>query len=1078
MTMYWGPWSTGTDGDGDKMRVGVDITFSAVSHTSTSCTATMKFYTENGTTFGDDKEKMKFSGNFTGSDEHDFTNSGTVDSTYRTTRTYSWTYASTSYGTAPTVLDIRADVVNVYHGMKPYVEVHVNFPARPYAAPAAPTGCGVARSTDEQNRVIWTNRPTAGEPYTGVWLERYIYNYATWARIATLAGTVNAYMDTGAIPNRKYTYRVQADNSVGTSGYSQSGIIFTAPSAPTSPVRTEGVAGVQTITWAAAVGYTEHATEVWRAVDGVYALLATVGSGIKTYVDSTASTAKKNKYKLRTKTTSGTVLYSAYSAETTETTGIPTAPAAPTDLKPATGTINPTGPIAHSWKHNPTDGSVQTFFQVRYRHVGETTWIETGKIASTASTWTMPPNSVSKGNQVEWQVQTWGYSPDLAGAWSASAKWTTTPIVPQKFPLFLDVDSGRTEAMSTVKLISEQTRRVATVARTVSLPNSTAAQNLCTFTLPADLARTGKKFRITGTCSLVPDTAGMYTDLRLYIGVGASTSGTMIGGAYTDHRIVSRAVGQTVTCEYVFDPATAGGENINTINIALVMVPGGGGTAATLGPTRPAFLIIDEIIEGSSTAGGGGGSGVPPGGTTGQVLTKKSNVDGDANWQNSGSGSIRPVVHGAWSQTTVIATASSTLLTVPMSNVVDAPTHPGLVNNSGQVTIPVAGYYQINAAVSFVNLVAGSYRYGYIQKNGVTIERLAATPDDPVPSIKMARLVYFAVGDRVSVGAYQTSGQSLNLEVSNNQTTLDVTLIEIEGGSAAAIAIGERNYSAQRTQAAAIVVPVSTQTKVPWDTVNVDDGIAFSDGVFTVPTAGYYEVSASAIWDSTHTTGYRQIRIMLNGATHSAVNLGASPTNVQTSISKTIKCAAGDTLQINVFSNIATNVVAAGANNFVSIVKVPAPAVAGNAASGVWGVAPLDKYGADSLVGRAVYVDSRGQLRAEPDEDTGWVALTVLPGFAAVAGQIPSVRRIRNRMFVRGAMSSTGITANGSFPVATIPLAFRPVYGFYLPAGTNSGNAGGQWVWGAAADFSSLQLRAGATLSSNYYLDGHSWLTD
>jgi hypothetical protein len=36
------------------------------------------------------------------------------------------------------------------------------------------------------------------------------------------------------------------------------------------------------------------------------------------------------------------------------------------------------------------------------------------------------------------------------------------------------------------------------------------------------------------------------------------------------------------------------------------------------------------------------------------------------------------------------------------------------------------------------------------------------------------------------------------------------------------------------------------------------------------------------------------------------------------------------------------------------------------AVSGVWGTAPLDTYGPDSTVGRPIYVDANGQLRAQP----------------------------------------------------------------------------------------------------------------
>src|SRR5699024_9736748 len=39
-------------------------------------------------------------------------------------------------------------------------------------------------------------------------------------------------------------------------------------------------------------------------------------------------------------------------------------------------------------------------------------------------------------------------------------------------------------------------------------------------------------------------------------------------------------------------------------------------------------------------------------------------------------------------------------------------------------------------------------------------------------------------------------------------------------------------------------------------------------------------------------------------------------------------------------------------------------------ASGTWGVAPLDSYGSDDLTGQPIYIDSEGNLRAEPKRDT------------------------------------------------------------------------------------------------------------
>ena len=631
MAIVWGAYVTASGGYG--MRVGIDLSFSAVSHASATCTATYKLYTQNsGTWDPPDLQQFEFDGNYNLPQIFEFENVGTTatkgDIIYRCTKTYTFTYGPNMYGTTqlPQEADLIVDVIHTRPLYYPHCEVHVLFPIRPYAAPAVPSAIALARVSDVNNKVSWTNHATPGEPYDAIWLERYIYlgpgmvsgtGIGSWTRIATLAKTVVTYNDTAAVANRKYTYRVQADNSVGTSAYVQSAIMYTSPAAPTSVDRTI-VAGNQVLTWVQGVGYTEYETEVWRSVDGVYSLLTTLATGVTTYTDTTAKTNQRVKYKLRTKTTANpTVLYSVDSAETTETTGVPTAPAAPTNTKPATGTIDPTANTTHTWTHNPTDGSLQTYFEVQYRHVGDAVWKTSGKIASGTSSWVMPKNSVSKGNVVEWQVRTYGFSSTLASPWSALTKWTTSPAIPLKYPMFLDLDTGRTEADSKITLITEQTRRVATVKRETSTTNATAVYNILSYTLPVALARTGKRFRFFAQCSLVGDTAGMYTDLSIRIGVGVVTGGWTIAAHYADQQTASRARGFTFVGEYTFDPATAGGENIATINIVLQGTPVGGGSLVQQAAGRAAYLIIDEIIEGQSTASSGGS---PPAASTVQIV--------------------------------------------------------------------------------------------------------------------------------------------------------------------------------------------------------------------------------------------------------------------------------------------------------------------------------------------------------------------------------------------------------------------------------------------------------------------------
>ena len=55
--------------------------------------------------------------------------------------------------------------------------------------------------------------------------------------------------------------------------------------------------------------------------------------------------------------------------------------------------------------------------------------------------------------------------------------------------------------------------------------------------------------------------------------------------------------------------------------------------------------VLHKTTAGEVGALGGGG-GLPVGGTTGQVLTKASAADGDANWQTPGSGGAYSPVLG------------------------------------------------------------------------------------------------------------------------------------------------------------------------------------------------------------------------------------------------------------------------------------------------------------------------------------------------------------------------------------------------------------------------------------------------
>ena len=122
------------------------------------------------------------------------------------------------------------------------------------------------------------------------------------------------------------------------------------------------------------------------------------------------------------------------------------------------------------------------------------------------------------------------------------------------------------------------------------------------------------------------------------------------------------------------------------------------------------------------------------------------------------------------------------------------------------------------------------------------------------------------------------------------------------------------------------------------------------------------------------------------------------------------------------------------------------------------------------------YVRTGGVWQAlQVVEDTGWVNVTVLPGFAS-QGTLPvQVRRVGTLCTLRWGISSTGLSASQSFFCLQLPAGFYPKQNVYIPIAGNSASTGAL----AVIDPSGLiNLRTGPALSSYYIFDAVSWYTD
>lgn len=286
-------------------------------------------------------------------------------------------------------------------------------------APSAPSGLTVARVSDGQQNLAWTNNPGTRSPYEQVRV--YRWDSAGGAGDVAVLGGVSSWSDTGTVADRQYGYHVRAVNSAGESGNSNDAYVQTTPNAPSGVSAAKAVSDIQ-VTWTD-TSSAETGFEVWHAAGGVWdgSALASVGAGVTSYTHTSPSASATHTYKVRA--VSGSQV-SAYSADS-NTVQLLAPPNPPTSLTPTT-VFDATAAKTFGWQHNPVDSTAQTAYELRYR-IGAAAWTTTGKVASSTSSRTLAAGTLTNGNTYEWQVRTWGqYATE--SAWSASATVRTSAV--------------------------------------------------------------------------------------------------------------------------------------------------------------------------------------------------------------------------------------------------------------------------------------------------------------------------------------------------------------------------------------------------------------------------------------------------------------------------------------------------------------------------------------------------------------------------------------------------------------------------------------------------------------------------
>lgn len=312
-----------------------------------------------------------------------------------------------------------------YAGGDITVSVSIEYPDRPWQAPAAVTSLAVSRVSDTQQNLSWTRNATSTAPYTSLRVRRRLAATPanlnpSYATIATLAGTATSYADKTTVANAKYDYIVEAVNSTAATASGAVGI-STTPAAPTNATVSKSGTTI-TCGWTDASTY-ETGFRVERNENGgAYTLLTTTAANAVSAQHTGANAAVTHRFRVAAQAAGGLLSDWLY----TDTVALQAPPNAPLVTVPA-AIDAATDALVINFTHKPTDATVQTAAEVHWRAVGSPTWTTVTKTTQTSHS--IAAGTLSNGVDYEVQARTKG-SHATFGAWSASVivRATTRPV--------------------------------------------------------------------------------------------------------------------------------------------------------------------------------------------------------------------------------------------------------------------------------------------------------------------------------------------------------------------------------------------------------------------------------------------------------------------------------------------------------------------------------------------------------------------------------------------------------------------------------------------------------------------------
>lgn len=423
MAIQWGSWEYS---GGNGMRVGIDVSATSVSHTSSSCTVTFKIYTQNQYKYGNPGMRLAVSGTNDWSDLTVNNNDGS-GSVKRGEKEYNYYFGANEYGAGTTqTVTMTVTASNTYNGVTPSKTVSYNIPNRPIERPHTISGVGLTRTNDSVARLTWTPNPDASRPYENQRVDRWDNISNEWTTLADEYGKSRTDADVAISANRLFRFRLRAKNDAGWSDFTYSGYLQTTPAAPSGASVSKTSVDSVVVRWTNGASGTNgyaYSTLVEEQVNGgAWTQVATVAQGLSSISRTGRSPGAVYAYRVRAHSTVGATTFSGYA--TTGTIQLQSPPAAPT-----LGALTRANDNAFTlnWTNRPADGIApyDNLVVERFDNVSGA-WGSLGTLGPTATSLT--DTSTVANHAYTWRIA----ASNAAGMseWAVFPSWQTRPADP------------------------------------------------------------------------------------------------------------------------------------------------------------------------------------------------------------------------------------------------------------------------------------------------------------------------------------------------------------------------------------------------------------------------------------------------------------------------------------------------------------------------------------------------------------------------------------------------------------------------------------------------------------------------